>query len=121
MEIVRSSGNFRIIDSDVVFLADPDADFTLHFCEQPDFEITLEMKFIKNESEGYSVKRRIDGTKICYECVNFTEAGTGTTEPIELTTFDGKQMYIMFWSYLQGKSEGKKQARKIEYTIFLER
>lgn len=121
MEILKSSGKLSIIDTGTVYLPDLESDFTLHFCEKPDFEMTLEIKFITNETEKYSVKRRIDGTKICYECVNFDEEGVGTIEPIELLTFNGKQMYIMFWSYLQGKLKGKKQARKIEYTIFLEK
>lgn len=55
------------------------------------------------------------------ECTNFNAVGTGTTEPIEIATIDGKKLFIHFWSYLLGGNEKKQRIRKIEYTVLIER
>jgi len=121
MKITASSGNLDIIDSRTVYLTDVQSDLTLNFNESTGGNISLEIRFVNDHSNEYTVKRSVDGNKISYECVNFADNGTGTIEPIELATFGEKQMYIMFWSFLQGDAKGKKRVRKVDYTLFLER
>lgn len=121
MKISKSSEGLEVIDSSTVYLPNPESDFTLHFCDEPGFDMTLEIKFVNEESGDAVIKRYAEGNKIHYDCMNFSDAGTGTTDPIELAVLKGKKMYIMFWSCLQGRWEGKKKIRKVEYTIFLER
>lgn len=120
MNITLSSKKLSIIDTGLVYLADADADLTLYFEVEEGHDLSLELTFIKDSSGTQAVNRSQSGNKIKYQCVNFSDTGTGTTEPVEVATVQGKTLYILFWSFLLGDMKEKKRPRKVEYTVFLE-
>lgn len=119
MKIEVSSGNHKIIESGTVFLYNKDSDFSLHFDNEKGFSFNLSIYFKTDDSGSQIIQREIEENNIVFKCMNFSDAGTGTTEPILLATIDNQNMYIHFWSYVEGEIEGKEKTRKVEYTVYL--
>ena len=117
-----SSGKYSILESNVVYLVDDESDLTLHFAFKDDFQFDLHITFIVDEDvAGARLERKTNGNVLEAMCYNFNNSlGTGTSIPINVATIDDKKMYIHFWSFLLGDAN-KKQARKIEYTVFMEK
>lgn len=114
---------YEILENDTVLLPSKVSNLRLHF-KFEEFEFDFQMQFIVNEENPEEkLKLKIEGTLIRVECTNFNNPlGTGTIEPIEIATIDGKKLFIHFWSYLLGNNEDKKQkTRRIEYTVLIER
>lgn len=119
MQISLQSKGYEIIDANSVILFDEKSDLVLRFSES-DFSFRLILQFEKDDTNKTIIYREIHGDDIIFKCMNFSEIGSGTTNPIELATFHDRKMYIHFWSNLEGQVMGVKQARKVDYTIYME-
>lgn len=120
MQINLSSGNYNIISSGQVFLFGEEEHFRIDLIADDGFQFALVLKFLKDSSEEIYVKQEVEGNTIIYTCSNFQDEGAGVVEPLKIATVGGKQLFFMFWSYLEGVPE-KKQVRSIKYTIYSER
>ena len=100
---------------------DEQSDITFHYTgdEKFGFSFNLRLMFQNDDTQNQNIKTKINGNTIEFICTNFLSAGTGTENPLKLASSKGKNMYIRFWSYLEGDMEGRKKTRKVEYTFFL--
>ena len=118
----KYTDGYEILENDTVLLPRKVSNLRLHF-KFEEFEFDFQMQFIVNEENPeQNLKLKIEGTLIRVECTNFNNPlGTGTIEPIEIATIDGKKLFIHFWSYLFGNEEKKQRTRRVEYTVLIER
>lgn len=119
MKINISSMDYDVIDSGTIIAYDENADITFHFNDQEGIKFNLRIVFKNDEKGSQIINRKISGNNIEYECVNFSNAGTGTSMPIEIIPYKDKKIYIRFWAILEGDIAGKGKTRKIDYTFFL--
>lgn len=114
MQVKLSSGQKEILDHGTVFLFDENADLTL--------DITGDNSYnLRNDSlQKQSIQTERLENCIEMTCVNFQSSGTGLRTPAKIAVVDGKEIYITFWSYLEGRGKNDKWVRKVEYTLFVE-
>ena len=74
------------------------------------------MNFTENESGKQDIQAETNGNKIMVTCLNFKSTGTGLKEPVKLAKVDGRDLYFVFWSYLEGEG-----SRSVKYTFFAEK
>lgn len=117
MQVKLSSGKREILDHGTVFLFDENADLTLDITGAS-YSLRLVIKFINDNVQKQGVETKISGNRIEMTCLNFKSNGTGLSVPSQIAVVDGKKVYIMFWSYLEGSDPGSKKVRKVEYTLF---
>lgn len=116
-----STGNYNVIESNVVYLYNNDSDLVLNF-EFGAFKFNVKFIFVDNDNIEKKLQSRIDGDTINFKCTNFyNEFGTGTTQPLEIATIENKKAYIQFWVFGHGEPPKGAFVRKVEYTIFIER
>uniref|UniRef100_UPI004055E6C3 DUF6864 domain-containing function n=1 Tax=Acetatifactor sp. TaxID=1872090 RepID=UPI004055E6C3 len=120
MQINLSSGNYNIISSGQVFLFGEEEHFRIDVIADDGFQFALVLKFLIDSSEEMNVTQKIENNTIVYTCFNFQDYGSGSVYPLQIATIGGKQLFFMFWSYLEGKPE-KGQVRSIKYTIYSEK
>lgn len=122
MKFSASSNNYDIIYSGNFILFSEDSDLTIYFDSENGFNFQLKLLFESDETEKQIINRVInDNNNIVFVCKNFLSSGTGTFEPIEIATIDGKKIYVSLWSYLEGNYIGLKKTRKVEIIFFKER
>jgi len=117
-----SSGEKTIIDSGVVLAFKENSDVVFDFSDNG-INLKIQLTFKQDSNLGQTILVAKDNTNpfnIEFQCTNFSDTGTGTSEPIELGIFGGKKVYLNFWSYLDGNLGGKARTRKIEYTVYRE-
>lgn len=125
MQINLSSGNYKIVSSGQTFLFGLYEDLKITIMADNGFKFSVVLKFevdLKNETDLYGkqkIDKKIDGNIIILTCFNFDDEGTGLTKPISIAQIEGKEVFLMFWSYLEGSENGK--VRSVKYTIFYER
>lgn len=115
--------NYKIIESNTVFLFKSESDLILHFeiSDDDEFEFDLRIVFQSNQERQY-IKMVTEENEVRIVCGNFNNAlGLGSPEPIEIATVNNKKMYIHIWSSLFGKPGNELKVRRVEYTVFLER
>lgn len=117
MQISLSSGNYNIVSSGQTFLFGLDKDLKINMIADNGFEFSVILKFAKDLYGEYRIDRRIDGNMIILTCFNFDDMGTGLTRPISIAQIEGREVFLMFWSYLEGRENGK--VRSVKYTIFM--
>ncbi len=120
MEITMSSGNYKIIDSGQVFLFGEDDELRMDVDANKDFTFSLIFKFMKDDSKEQKIDKKIIENSIVFTCLNFEDLGTGFSLPMSIAKIEGKEMFLMLWSYMEGDNESGK-VRSIKYTIFLEK
>lgn len=114
MKISLSSNNYKIIDSGQTFLFGPNADFRINIMSDNDFSFSIIIKF-KNDTLGEQrIEKNVKDTVIQLLCYNFDSSGTGISKPISVARIEGRELYFMFWSYLEGTGT----TRSVKYTIF---
>lgn len=118
MKIEISSENYEVIETGTVIAFEESSDVTFHFNDGKGFQFSLELKFKNDENEKQIIHRTVVGNTIKYECINFSNAGTGTSTPIELLQYGDKKIYIRFWMCLEGDVAGAAKSRKIDYTFY---
>ena len=120
MQITLSSGNYNIIDSGQVFLFGENEELKIDVAANDNFQFSMIVKFASDESNNQQIKKEVVESSIVFTCLNFNDMGTGFSKPLSIAKVDGKEMFFMFWSYLEGAEEAEK-ARSIKYTIFFEK
>ena len=118
MQIRFSSGGYEVVDSGQVFLFAPDQDLTISAAAEGEKPISIVLKFKDDSSGEYKIiPEQENENSITLTCFNFAADGTGLTEPVRIAEIGGRQLFLMFWSYLEGKKKGR-MARSIKYTFF---
>lgn len=120
MRVKLSSQKREIISHGTVFLFDENGDFTLNIDAENSFELILTINFAEDISQKRRIETNLSENHLKITCINFVAAGTGLTAPLEIAVIDGKKLYFMFWSYLEGNGDKKSKARKVEYTLYRE-
>ncbi len=113
MQISLYSGNYKIIDSGQTFLFGENTDFEIKLVSDNNFEIIIIINFEKDTGEQ-RMEQNVNENIIRLSCYNFEELGTGLTKPIRIALIDGKEIYLMFWSYVEGNAN----SRSVKYTIY---
>lgn len=120
MQVSLSSGEYKIISTGTTFLFGEDKDLTIDIAADDGFQFSVVMEFKEDGELGDS---RVEGdcteNVLRLQCYNFSNSGTGSCWPTKIGMLDGKNIYLMFWSYLDGDRE--KRARRVQYTIFHEK
>ena len=119
MKITMSSGNHKIIDSGQVFLFAEDDELRMDVDTNKDFVFSMVFKFMKDDTKEKKVEKKIVENVIVVTCMNFDDLGTGFSSPVSIAKIDGKEMFLILWSYLEGDDETGR-VRSIKYTIYLE-
>lgn len=121
MQVNLSSGGYHIIDSGQTFLFGLDENLEIDIIASNGFAFSVILNFYNDTSTEYRIEKEIVENKIKLSCYNFIDVGTGLDSPVNIATVDGKQLYLLFWSYLEGKGQGKGKVRTVKYTIFYEK
>lgn len=118
-----STGNYTVVESNVVYLYKYDMDLVLDFQFDNNFKFKIRIFFEDDqETKDQSLQYRTSEDLVEFKCKNFkNELGTGTIIPVEIATIENKRLYIHFWSFIHGNLNAEKFVRKVEYTVFLER
>lgn len=115
-----SSGGKTIIDSGMVLAFQENSGVVFDFTDNG-INLKIKLTFKQDSNLGQTIlvlKDNANPWNLEFQCTNFSDTGTGTSAPIELGTFGGKNVYLNFWSYLDGNLDGKARTRKIEYTVY---
>lgn len=117
MQVDLSSGEYKIISTGTTFLFGEDKDLTIDIVADDGFQSSIVMEFKEEDEFGDTrIKGDCIENVLHLQCYNFSDSGTGTCWPTKIGVLDGKNIYLMFWSYLNG--EKGKRARSVQYTIF---
>ncbi len=116
MLISLSSGNYDIVASGQAFLFSKDDDFRIDIQADKGFTFSLTLNFVEDESAKRDMQVKTHENEIVLTCLNFENTGAGLKEPVKLAEIDGRGLYFVFWSYLEGKA-----SRSVKYTIFAEK
>lgn len=116
MQISLSSGNYDIIASGQAFLFSKDSDFRIEIQANREQAFSITLNFIEDQSCKQDIRVATNGNGIMLTCINFQNTGSGTKEPVEVASIDGRKLYLTFWSYLEGAG-----SRSVKYTIFNEK
>ena len=74
------------------------------------------MNFIENESVEQDLQLKTNDREIVLTCINFANTGAGVKEPVKVATISGRNLYFIFWAYLEGTV-----SRSVKYTLFSEK
>lgn len=118
MQIKVSSNQYDIVASSTVYLFEKEADLTMNIKADNGYTFSIVMKFEENSTKELSIQKDVQGTTIFLTCYNFNESGSGLSEPVQIAMVDGKPLYIIFWSYLDGNEKDQKQVRSVRYSLF---
>ena len=116
MLISLSSGNYDIIASGQAFLFSKDDDFKIEVQADGEFTFAILLHFAEDESGKQDIQVKMNHDEILLTCLNFENAGSGMRKPVKLAEVNGKSLYFIFWSYLEGKA-----TRSVKYTLFAEK
>lgn len=116
MQVSLSSGNYDIIASGQAFLFSKDKDFRIDVRTDSGFVFSLILNFIESGSGERNLQMKTNDHVITLTCTNFEGAGAGLKDPVKLAVVDGRDLYLIFWSYLEGKG-----TRSVKYTLFSEK
>lgn len=116
MQIRLSSGDYNIVSSGQTFLFGLDKNLKITFIADNGLEFSIILEFINDGCGECKVDKRADGKTVILTCLNFDDMGTGLTRPIRIARIEGTEVFLMFWSYLEGSENGK--VRSVKYTVF---
>lgn len=120
MQVKLSSQKREIISYGTVFLFEKNGDLTLDMQAENSLELVLTIRFVEDISQDQRVETSLLESHLEIRCINFAALGTGLTVPLKIAVIDGKNIYLMFWAYLEGNEENKAKVRKVEYTLYSE-
>lgn len=117
MKSTVESGKYKIVESNSVFLDEPQSDMVVHLAIEGEQLGDIRVKFITLEDQKQGMQSEILNGTIILTCINFNDAfGTGTTKAFEIGSAQGKKVKLHLWSYLIGNGN----VRKIEYSVYKE-
>ena len=117
MSTELSSNNYRIIASGQSFLFATEGDLSVTV-NYSDIRIKVRFVFETDPSRDQKIYTQAQDGVLIITCYNFNKHGMGVTKPEVLATVNGKKIYFMFWSYMEGAPENK--IRSVKYTFFYE-
>ena len=117
MQVSLSSDNYNIISNGITFLFGKDKDLKIEVIADNGFQFTIIMEFKADSSGESRIDTKFFENEMKLLCFNFEDSGTGTKWPVKIGMIDGKGLYLIFWSYIQGENA----ARSVQYSIFLEK
>ena len=110
MLVSLSSGKYDIVASGQAFLFSKDKDLRI------DIQADNGLNFIENESVEQDLQLKTNDREIVLTCINFANTGAGVKEPVKVATISGRNLYFIFWAYLEGTV-----SRSVKYTLFSEK
>ena len=117
MNISKFSSNYNVLDSGSVMTFDSEAQVGFNVECDETFAFKVVIRFERENSELSEIRRSAEGNTIIYTCINFrSNVGVGTSEALELATYNGKKIFFHFWIYDLGQAV----LRKVEYTLYQE-
>lgn len=116
MQVCLSSGNYKIINSGQTYLFGESNELKIELNAENGFKFSIYLSFMYDDTNEQKMNSEIRENDILLSCVNFSESGTGLYQPAPIATIDGKTIWFVFWSYLEGASKGK--IRSVKYTFF---
>lgn len=120
MQVSISTDNYKIVDSQQVFLFSETSDLRIEIDTNENFTFSVVLLFAKDDSGIEKIESGFDKTTMFITCYNFSDSGTGLSEPANIATVKDKKIYLQFWSYVEGLEE-KKRVRSVKYTIYIEK
>ncbi len=117
MQVCLSSGNYRIISSGQSFLFGENKDLKINIMADNGFEFSIVLVFETDDTGEQRIARAICGNSITLSCFNFIDTGTGLSKPILIASIEGKEIWFIFWAYLDGTLDDK--VRSVKYTVFM--
>lgn len=117
MQVTLSSGPYKIVSHGQVFLFGINKDLKINILTEDKFEFSVNLKFVNDSYGERRVNKILEKNVINLTCYNFDDVGTGLTKPMSLAKIDGKELFLTFWSYLEGGENGS--VRSVKYTIFM--
>ncbi len=118
MQIHLSSGNYDIVSCGQAYLFDKDKDLTIHVESDNGFAFSVVLKFLEDHSGRRSMEQEASEDEIILSCMNFEDNGAGLVSPSKIAVIQNKEVYLMFWSFVDGEN---KKVRSVRYTIFYEK
>lgn len=118
MQISLSSGRYDIVKSGYTFLDDEANNLQIDFLADNGFAFSVLLKFIQDASERRGVQVSTTDNMIKLSCNNFKDDGEGLVSPLKVAVIDGRALYLMFWSYVEGNEA---RHRIVKYTLFHEK
>lgn len=120
MQVSKSSANFIIIDSGEVILYSRDADLSFRFDAESQENYVLRLRFFEDVSGAQRIQQENYPGFTGLDCYNFQNMGAGTSFPYEFASYNGRKMYISFWSYVEGAVANMSQIRSVKYTVYIQ-
>lgn len=117
MQISLKSGNYKIIDSGQAFLFGDSNELKIDVKAENGFILSICLIFTNDDTDEQKINSEIRANDIILSCINFKESGTGLYQPVHVATIDGKELWFIFWSYLEGSLGSK--IRSVKYTFFV--
>ncbi|MBO5209589.1 MAG: hypothetical protein J6B68_09645 [Lachnospiraceae bacterium] len=117
MQINLSSGMYSIVSSGQTFLFNLDENLKIDIIADNNSHFSIILEFRQDSCDDQKIDSKSDGNIITLTCFNFDDKGTGLAKPINIAQIDGKDVFLMFWSYAEGEEERK--VRSVKYTIFM--
>lgn len=118
MQVSVSSGEYNIIYNGYTFLFGKEENLRVDILADHDFHFSVVLEFLKDDSATErSIEKTVNGNTITFSCKNFEDNGAGLASPENIAVINGKELYLMFWSYV----EGNEKNRSVKYTIFCQK
>lgn len=116
------SSKYRVLESGNAILYNQDASLKMVVEPGTGFRFMLEISFVDEKDKPRVMHKEVDVEKneIRLICFNFDSGfGTGSTDPVEIATYNNKRIFLNIWTFLLGNRNGK-HTRKIDYTFYIE-
>lgn len=116
MQVQLSSGNYDIIASGETYLFHNTNELSIRISDGQDFHLHIKLRFLTDDSKEQRIHGEVIDECIVLSCFHFHDSGTGMTYPWKIANIQGKDIYITFWSFVDGTNEPK--PRRVRYTLF---
>ena len=117
MEVKCYCSGHEVLASGMLFTFEHDGNARLDLKFDGSFQFPLEFRFRTTEDGAVGCRTDVEDGALVFTCTNFVHTpGSGTTVPVEIATYNGKKVFIIFWVDCTGVNS----PRKIEYNIYLE-
>lgn len=50
-------------------------------------------------------------------CINFANTGAGVKEPVKVATISGRNLYFIFWAYLEGTVSRRREVYALQRKV----
>ena len=96
--IQEEINNREVLKSGILLSEQVDVDFDFQI-QLDDFSFHFRLSFITTNDGKFYIKPIIETNFITFQCNNFNNnAGSGLNKAIEIATFKGRKVYVIFWT-----------------------